>query len=241
MTATDFATYEDLQRQTEAETFQHWFVHESEQKAKRAWTVAIISMVSTVLMAAGCLIMVARWEPIIWPIIQHPDGTMEVAWSWGDWMRDHPDATLKAWLLSWLEARVGYNYYDAPANYKKIEHSSCGPVFLEYDKWMSLQNPDSPQHTIGEFGGKITVEPDSITFEDKRGGETRDGTPKGFNTAYFRYWRITTARNGDVKERVLRRATLAYRENQPVPDISRWFNPEGWVVCSFADKELTPQ
>jgi type IV secretory pathway component VirB8 len=209
--------------------FREYYVWEAAQKAKRAWAVALISQGVAVIAVIGVVALLLREQLVPMPLIIHDDGTMDVAWSWQDVLRDHPEATLRAWLWSWVDARVSYNYFDAPINYTRIERSSTKEVFAEYDQWIDPKNKESPQNTIGQNGGAISVEPDSLTFEE------------GYPTAYIRYWRMNKTKAGEIRDKVLMRATITYRINQPVPAVGRWFNPDGIVVTSFVNRELTPQ
>lgn len=137
-------------------------------RSKRlAWTVATISSLLAIasVVAVTMLVPLQRIEPFI-VRVDTGNGITEAA----QLLRDGPvtldEAQVRYFLAKYITARESYSRATVTDNHRTVVTMSTGNVSDAYNRWISGNNPDSPQ-TIYGLNGTVRVEIRSIQLNSE--------------------------------------------------------------------------
>lgn len=123
-------------------------------RSKRlAWTVAAVSMVGTIasVSAVAALVPLQKIEPFIIRV-DTGTGITEAASLLKDAPSTLSDAQARYFIAKYVTARESYSRVTVQDNYRVVNTMSTGPVQEAYGRWISANNPQSPQKLLGPQG-----------------------------------------------------------------------------------------
>jgi len=177
----------------------------------QAWTIA-------------SLLPLARIVPVYLWVRQ--DGTIDSSVSMSQLPPTQNKAVINASLWEYVRLREGYTYDTAQYGYDVVSSYSSPKVADQYQKFVSYQNPQSPQVIIGKIG---TMTVSHISSSDI-----------GPALQQVRF-RRTVIMDGKQPVITTMTATVGYATVHNLPAGLRLTNPGGILVTSYQSTEDSPQ
>jgi len=128
-------------------------------RSKRlAWTIATIATVGMIVAvgAVGALAPLKSIEPFL-VRVDNTNGIVDTIASLKDAPATLDEAMSRYFLAKYITARESYSPDTAKLNYDIVSNMSTAPVQETYAKWISGNNPNSPQRIYGT-GTRVLVD-----------------------------------------------------------------------------------
>ncbi|NSZ10058.1 MULTISPECIES: virB8 family protein [Agrobacterium] len=124
------------------------------QRSKRfAWFVAGIASIGMIasVSAVAALVPLQKIEPFV-VRVDTATGITEAAQLLSDAPKTLTDAQARYFIAKYVTARESYSRFTVQDNYRVVNTMSTAPVQEAYARWISGNNPDSPQKLLGPQG-----------------------------------------------------------------------------------------
>lgn len=194
---------------------------------KRAWAVASVSLVISMLSLAALILLLPlkTFAPYVITVDKHT-GYVEMTQGLVSGAMSEDEAITESYLVRYVSMREGYNPAILENNYNTVSLMSADTALKDYKSLWSSANPDNPSVKFGQ-DKSISIQIKSVSFISDA-------------IASVRF--IKTIHGTEGKAETHYNAVIAFRyTDKPMQMKDRFENPLGFQVTSYRINPEIPE